>query len=35
MSWFDPRSGKSKSRMGNYYAIGVLVTVIALMVVCR
>lgn len=35
MSWFDPRSGKSKSQMGNYLAIGSLVTVITLMIVCR
>lgn len=35
MSWFNPRSGKSKSPMGNYLAIGSLLTVIVLMVVCR
>jgi len=35
MSWFNPRSGKSKSPMGNYLAMAGLLTVIVLMVVCR
>jgi len=35
MSWFDPRSGKSKNPIGSYFAIAGLLTVIVLMVVCR